>query len=408
MGVADETLIAHLLRRTTFGPAPGQVERLAATGGIASAIDGVLAAPPLPLGRPPKLPKEGDGGALAKWWLARMANPGAGLLEKLTWFWHGHLTTSDNKVDRPRLLWQQHRLLREQAAGSFPDLVRHITVDPAMLLYLDGDGSTGDAPNENYGRELMELFTLGRGNYSQADVTAAARGLAGWSVDDRDRPTFDEGNAYQDPITFLGVSGRLRAPDIASIACGHSACSRFIVTKLHRYLVGAPPEPQRMAQLADLFRDSGLSIRPVVEDILRHPSFLHERLTRPRQPVEWVTAAMAALGLRDPQVAVDTCAAMGQVPFSPPNVAGWPQGNRWLGASLALAKAGLIVNGVPADDVVSAADPVDAALRRCALYEVTESTRAALEQAAATLNDARQRAVLLVALAVASPEFALA
>jgi uncharacterized protein (DUF1800 family) len=406
--VADESLIAHLLRRTTFGPLPGQVERLAATGGIAGAIDWVLSGPPLPLGRPPKLPKEGDGGLLAKWWLARMAEPGAGLLEKLTWFWHGHLTTSDNKVDRPQLLWQQHRLLRDHAAGSFADLVRHITVDPAMLLYLDGDGSTGDAPNENYGRELMELFTLGRGHYSQADVAAAARGLAGWSVDDKGRATFDEGSAYPDAVSFLGIRGRLRAADIAAIACGHDACSRFMVTKLHRYLVGIPPEPQRAEQLAHLFRDSGLNIRPVVEDILRHPSFLQECLNRAREPVEWVTAAMAALGLHDPQVAYDTCAAMGQVPFSPPNVAGWPHGNRWLGASIGLAKAALIVTGQPADDVAAAPDPVGATLRRCALYEVTESTRAALDQAASAVNDARQRALLLVALAVASPEFAVA
>jgi uncharacterized protein (DUF1800 family) len=406
--VADERLIAHLLRRTTFGPLPGQVERFAASGGIAGAIDRVLSAPPLPLGRSPKLAKEGDGGPLARWWLARMAHPDAGLVEKLTWFWHGHLTTSDNKVDRPPLLWQQHRLLREHAVGSFADLVRLITVDPAMLLYLDGDGSTGDAPNENYGRELMELFTLGRGHYTQADVAAAARGLAGWSVDEKGGAVFDQGSAYPDAVSFLGVRGQLRAADIAAIACGHDACARFVVSKLHRYLVGVVPEPPRTEQLAGLFRQSGLNTRTVVEDILRHPSFLEARLNRAREPVEWVTAAMAVLGLRDPQVAYDTCAAMGQVPFSPPNVAGWPQGNRWLGASISLAKAALIVTGEPADGVAGSSDPVSAALRRCALYEVTDPTRACLEQAAGAVNDPRQRAVLLVALAVASPEFALA
>jgi len=144
--VADEKLIAHLLRRTTFGPAPGQVQRLA------------------------------------------------------------HFTTSDNKVDRPPLLWRYYRLLAEHATGSFRDLVSSVTVDPAMLIYLDGDGSTGDAPNENYGRELMELFTLGRGDYEQTDVVAGARALSGWSVDGipRQKP-----RASMSPCLLLLNSGIL-------------------------------------------------------------------------------------------------------------------------------------------------------------------------------------------------------
>jgi uncharacterized protein (DUF1800 family) len=168
------------------------------------------------------------------------------------------------------------------------------------------------------------------------------------------------------------------------------------------------PEPDRTEQLADLFRGSGLGVGPVVAAILRHPSFLEQRLTRPREPVEWVAAAIGALDIRDPQVAYDTCVAMGQVPFRPPSVAGWPQGQRWLGASLALVRAGVAVTGRAADDVAGAADPVEAALRHCGLYEVTDSTTESLRQAASAVNDAQLRASLLIALAVASPEFALA
>ncbi len=401
--MADErALVAHLLRRTSFGPLPGQVKRLAQKG-VEGALDEILAAPPLPPFGLPPTGQEDD--SLAGRWLSQMGSPEAGLHEKMIWFWHGHFTSGISKVDDLRLLWNQHALLRRHALGSFRDLVQEITVDPAMLQYLDGDGSTGDAPNENYARELMELFTLGRGAYSEKDVRAAARALSGWSVDDAGRAVFDEEAAFEGRVTFLGHSGKLRARDIVDIVCTQPACASFIAGKVHRYLVGSEAPAQRRAELAAIFRSARLHLRPLVEAILRHPSFLESRMNRPRFPVEWVTAASAAAGVPSDMA---LCEAMGQVPFDPPNVAGWPPGERWLSAGVALARSALAVEAPSIEGIARAADPVLAALERCSLYEVSDPTLAALHRAAAAIPGAEQRAAAVLGLAIASPEFALA
>ncbi len=402
--MADErALVAHLLRRTTFGPFPGQVESLAAQG-VEAALQAVLSTAPLPAFAAPPADGTEEDGSLAAAWLAQMRSPQAGLHEKMTWFWHGHFTSGADKVDQPALLWEQHALLRRHALGNFRDLVQEITVDPAMLVYLDGDGSTAEAPNENYARELMELFTMGRGHYTEQDVRAGARALAGWSVDGG-RAVFDEDSALQHAVTFLGRTGRFRAPDIADLVCDQPECAGFIAAKIYRYLVGVEAPAERRVELAERFRAAGLRIRPLVEDILRHPSFFQARLNRPRFPVEWVTAASAALGVVS---AVELCEALGQVPFAPPNVAGWPPGERWLAASAALARTSLALQSPTLASIRQAGDPGQAALEQCSLYEVSSETREALAQAAASVSDPDQQAAVVLGLAIASPEFALA
>src|SRR5262249_2763518 len=235
-------------------------------------------------------------------WLAMMARPEAGLHEKMVWFWHSHLTSSYDKVGSWKMMWRQHQLLREHALGNFRTLVQAITVDPAMLVYLDGAESTAESPNENYGRELMELFTLGRGNYTQDDVRAAARALSGWTVDyDRERASFDPHSGNESSVLFLGTQVT-HAQDVVDVVCGHPACPRFVCGTPYRYFVGESPSPDRLTDLAELFASSGLETRPVVESILRDPVFLERRMSRPRYPVEWVTAAMGALGVDDARV----------------------------------------------------------------------------------------------------------
>ncbi len=406
----ERALVAHVLRRTGFGPLPGQVDG-AAGRGAAGLIDELLGAKPSALGATPSFDENNDDPA--KWWLRRMTDPGAGLDEKLTWFLHGHLTTSYDKVGDWSMVWKQHLLLREHTRGNFRTLLRRVTVDPAMLVYLDGQGSTGDAPNENYGRELMELFSLGRGNYTEDDVRAGAKALAGWTVDwDTRKASFSEDDAYQGDVAFLGHHGRLRADDVIDAVCDHPACAPFVVGRLHRFFVGIEPDDARRAELAARFTESGLELGPVVEAILRHPSFLDRRMNRSRSPVEWVTAASAALGLTGNEhrdLAYDTSSSLGQLPFYPPNVAGWPPGPRWLSASHALTKAAVAVQSQAIDEIRDATDPVTAALERCSLYEVSASTRAALDRAAARVpSDPAGRAATLLGLAVSSPEFALA
>jgi uncharacterized protein (DUF1800 family) len=245
---------------------------------------------------------------------------------------------------------------------------------------------------------------MGRGHYTERDVRAGARALAGWSVDEG-KAVFDEDSALKDTVTFLGRTGRFRARDIAGIVCDRPECASFIAGKVYRYLVGVEAPLERRTELAARFRGEGLRIRPLVEDILRHPTFFESRLNRPRFPVEWVTAASAALGVPS---AVEVCEAMGQVPFAPPNVAGWPPGERWLAVSAAVARASLALQAPALEPISRAQDPVQAALDHCSLYEVSSETREALAQASASVSDPGKRAAVVLGLAVASPEFALA
>jgi uncharacterized protein (DUF1800 family) len=416
-------LVAHVLRRTTFGPFPGQVEAWARKG-VARTISHVIEAPALSTTTAADLVGVDDGSdAPVRWWLRRMASPSAGIHEKVTWFWHGHLTTSHDKVFRWRCEVPQHLLLRKHALGSFRTLVHRITIDPAMLLYLDGSWSSAEAPNENYSRELMELFCLGRGTdakptYTQADVTNGAKALAGYGVDwETGQRGFYAWNALPVGTTVPYLGRRVRtAADVCDAVLAHPACAPWVAGRMWRFLVGVEPSSARRAALGKRLRQDDFAIRPLVEHILRSDAFLANRLNRPRQPVEWVTAAMAALGLTDaanPDLRLNTLWSMGQLPFYPPSVAGWPWGLRWLGPGIALAKAAFAVEAPGLRAVADADDQVAAALRRCGLFEISSQTRSTLRAVVASsrldgrANRAR-RAQVLLALAIGSPEFALA
>ena len=405
----DRAAIAHLLRRTGFGPLPGQVETLnAAPGGLAAALDGVLAASPPAIGTPPSLDDSGE--EPTDWWFRRMLNPAMGLHEKMVWFWHGHLTSSVEKVGSWPMMWNQHLILRTHALGNFRTMLQAMTIDPAMLIYLDGDPSEAIDPNENYSRELMELFTIGVANVTEANVKAGAKALAGWDVDwEAGTAYFTASHAISTPVTFLGRSC-LRANDVVNAAVDHAECAPFVAAKLYRYFHGVDPTPTRRAELGTIFRNASYEIRPLVDAILREPSLfdLVKRMNRPRFPVEWVTAAFGALGFNDPGWEHWLSSDMGQHPFEPPNVAGWSFGTKWLAASNAVIRAGLAADAPTLAPIVAAADPVTAALQQCSIYETTARTRAALDTAAAATTNPGARASMLLGLVVSSPEFALA
>jgi uncharacterized protein (DUF1800 family) len=399
-----QALIAHVLRRTTFGPFPGQVEALLPLG-ASGVVDRILKAPAMATAPAPPVTDDSSHAPI-DWWLDRMANPAAGIHERMAWFWHGHLTTSHSKVFRWKMEFPQHLLIRANALGNFRTLLQKITIDPAMLIYLDGAWSDSDAPNENYSRELMELFCLGRGHYTQADVEAGARALAGYWVDwTAGTSGFHDYAALSAPVTYLGKPVK-RAADVVNTVCDHPACPTWIATRIYQHLTGGRTS-KLLPAWSRAFRASGMDIRGLVEAIVRHPTFLDGRNTRPRTPVEWVIPAMAALGLTDKDLRRDTLYGMGQLPFYPPNVAGWPSGSRWLSASFALARASLAVQTDGISAIAAASDPVAATLKRCSLYEVSTQTRTALTNAASDVADPGARATVLLALAVGSPEFAL-
>lgn len=404
----DETRadIAHLLRRTGFGPHPGQVDALV-PGGVKAAIEAVLAAPPLQPS-PVELGTDDDYGQLVRWWVGVLSRPDAGLHEKMVWFWHGHLTSSIDKAS-PLAMWRQHQLLRTHALGNFRALLQQLTVDAAMLGWLDGDGSVAEAPNENYSREVMELFALGHDSgYTEADVHAGAVALSGWSVDDKtQKATFDADAGPTAAVEFLGRTVR-EAAEVIDAICDHEACATHIAGTVYRWFHGVAPDAPTLGALATLFRGANLEIAPLVVAVLRDPVFLERRNNRARLPIEWFVAANAVLGVETPDDDLDVLEQLGQEPFSPPNVAGWPLGPRWQSASASMARAAHAWDASDDSETVSTSDPVADILVKASLFETSDETAAALRQAVAAVEGRRDRASVLHALAVTCPEFCVA
>lgn len=414
MAATTKQLIAHVLRRTTFGPFPGQVEELLPLG-VDGVIDHVLSRPAASLADPPDT-SDDSSDAPVRWWLDQMTDRDAGIHEKMTWFLHGIVTISHDKVFWWAVEWEAHKILRKYALGSYRTLLKKMTVSPAMLVYLDGSWSTIEGPNENYSRELQELFTIGQPLVKEQNVRNGALALAGWYVD------WDTASAHfiderwaslgaGQKVSFLGKQV-YRYNEVVDAACDHPNMPRFIAAKLWYQLVGTNPSADKLDALARTYRSSKLNNKALVSAIVRDPMFLRKRFTRPRYPIEWVIAAMSAMGMGNQrQRMVDLLWETGNLPFYPPSVAGWPTGLRWLSPAMALTKAAAAVDAPAIADVVEAADPVAAALKRCSMYEVTPRTRQALDLVVTgpdKLTNPTKRAKVLLALCLASPEFALA
>ncbi len=399
---SEPALVAHLLRRLTFGPHPGEIDRYADLD-PAEVVATILAQPAIEPDSP-NLGTDDDYSNLLRWWLDVMASPEAGLHERLVWFWHGHLTSSFDQAD-PLYMYRQHLVLRQYALGNFRTLLHEITLDPAMLWWLDGDGSRSEAPNENYAREVMELFALGHdsGAYTEADVAAGAVAFSGWWVDEDGEVLFDEESGPQRSVTLLGRRVRSAAEAIDTI-CDHPACAPHVAGRVYEGLTGSAPGDEERRRLGDLFRQAGLEIRPLVEAIVTDPSFLDRSQPRPRSPLEWW---LALRHLYDIELEPWSLHQLGQVPFEPPNVSGWPSRQRWISAGVTFAKAQTAIDHAWDVPTLDSGDPVGDVLARAGLFEVSAATRSALDHAANTLDGRRDRATTLHALVAMSPEFSL-
>jgi uncharacterized protein (DUF1800 family) len=279
--------------------------------------------------------------AMQTWFLNRMIQSPAQLQEKMTLFWHGHFTSAYQKGIPAQSLVDQNNLYRTNALGNIRDLTLRVSQDPAMLRYLDNGQNVKAHPNENYARELMELFTLGIGNYTETDVRESARAFTGWSFD-RDW-VFQNFPARHDDgtKTFLGRSGDLDGRDIVEIIFQQPAASRWFANKLLAFFVYSDPEPELIDAVAALIRKNDFNLQPVMATVLRSNVFFSDRAYRAlvKSPVEFVAGSYQLFGVREADlVALGALRRMGQILFLPPNVKGWDGGAAWLNSQTMLTR----------------------------------------------------------------------
>ncbi len=359
----DEAAAVHLLRRAAFEGTPAEVRRLSRMK-LAEAVDYLvnydsLPQPAIELLLDPKLCQPpfyewlerqseetrqryhqtrhmGDRLQLWRvraWWLERMITSPRQLEEKMTLFWHGHFTTGYREVHNSYLLYQQNRLFRELALGNYRDMLVRVSTDPAMLFYLDGHISNKRHPNENYARELMELFTLGEGNYTEYDIKEAARAFTGWGVE-AGKFKFRRGQHDFGIKTFKNQQGHWNGWHIIDIILQDRRSHRFIVSKLWEFFCFEQPEKPIIDGLSATLRKNDFEIKPVVRQILMSRGFYSTRARgrKIKSPVQLTVGTLRLLGIGDcDYLALDRAqAGMGQQLFQPPNVKGWDGGEKWI------------------------------------------------------------------------------
>jgi hypothetical protein len=350
---------AHLYRRAAFGPSREdllEAERL----GPEATLDLLLRGRPeieeiweplLDVGRLAAA-RDDSGEQIRSWWVYCMLHGRHPLREKLTLFWHNHFATSIAKVQSSTLMFRQNCLLRTHALGKFGPFLQAMSKDPAMLVWLDSNSNVKGRPNENYARELMELFSLGVGHYTEKDIRAAARAFTGWHTNGQGF-TFDARFHDGGVKTVLGQTGVWDGADVVRIVLEQPAAARFLVRKLYHFLISenAVPPDALLEPLCESFRKSDYDIARLVRTMLASRHFYSGYAFRQRIkcPVEYVLGAVQAVYRRypenapdyqplSPQVLLRWLGAMGQQLFAPPNVKGWPGGQTWLNTSTVLQR----------------------------------------------------------------------
>ena len=345
--------VALLLRRAGFGGTAQEIGDLAALTNRAAVVDAILGATPYAgvaapvIGPASPLDDWQQFMALSQWWLDRMATSTSPIIEKMTLFWHGLFTTSFSKVFDPPMIAAQHHYYRSAAMGSFRSLAHGMAMQPAMLDYLDNAWSNKWSPNQNFARELMELFLLGVGNYTEADVDASARAWTGHSIDGSSylwRPTWHDNGSK----TFLGHSGNLDGPDIIDVLFDDPAkaavMARWIAVKLWAFFAHPTGQPaDAVDAVADALRGSW-SITDALRVLFNRSEFYATASVQGhvRSPLEYFAAVLKGLigrataGEAHPEWWFQ---ATGQMPFNPPTVEGWKYNGYWVSTASAAAKA---------------------------------------------------------------------
>jgi uncharacterized protein (DUF1800 family) len=368
------TTAAHLLNRAGFGGPPAEIEKLAALG-LEGAVSQLI-----DYERTPE-PNEAPGWAkpdpervekflkarqageeerrklqreeqqtqrqrmmeLRGWWVSRMAHGSCPLQEKMVLFWHGHFATSVEKVREAYLMWRQNDLFRRLAVGGWQELLIEVGKDPAMLIYLDQGQSRKEHPNENFAREVMELFALGEGHYTEKDITEGARALTGWAYD-RPAQRFVERPRWHDEgsKTIFGKTGNFDGEDFLRMIVERPESARFITGKLWNYFAGEEPSAELADGLAGAFRAAGNQFKPLLRTLFLSEEFYAPSLIRNqvKSPVQWLVGSVRMLerDLPAPMVCLALTRNLGQELFAPPNVKGWEGGVSWITTNNLLAR----------------------------------------------------------------------
>jgi uncharacterized protein (DUF1800 family) len=433
MVMAARAQLAHLLRRATFGPTAEELDT-AERAGYEATLAGLLAPAtpdagagaadtPVPqLGADPiaSLPRDADRTArqraqqqlrdqvqaITLWWLDRLVAADHQLAEKLVFVWHGHWATSVEKVRSAVAMLVQQQTFRDFGAGDFGPFLKAMLRDPALIIWLDGQQNTKAAPNENLARESMELFTLGIGNYTEADVRAAARALTGWQV--RRDPlgvTLNPQRHDAGDKTILGRTGPFDTDGYADLLLAQPAHPGFLAGRLwYRFAASEPIPDDVRKRLSNAYRGN---VSTLLRVLFTDPAFAGTAHGLVKQPVEWAVGAMRQLGIRPARLPADVqkqllrgLDALGQTLFAPPSVGGWPAGAAWLSTSATEYRVRLATFLAGRADPARLPKDVDGLARLLVVDGFTDRTRGVLAGAG---KDARK----LLALGLASPEYAV-
>ena len=305
------------------------------------------------------------GAELRAWWLTEMLTTPSPLTEKMVLFWHNHFVSSLQKVRSPVLMYRQNQLLRKHAFGYFGDMLHEVSKDPAMVVYLDSASNRKGKPNENFAREVMELFTLGEGNYGEQDVKEAARAFTGWSIEPETgeflfrRPAHDEGVK-----TLLGRSGNFDGDAVLDILLAQPQTAEFIVGKLWREFVSPQVDAVEVKRIARMFRDNRYNIKVALRALLTSDAFYapQNRAALIKSPVDLIVGTLRQFRFETGEVAPFLLAArqLGQDMFAPPNVKGWPGGDAWINSATLLSRKQFLERLFRAQEMRPAAAPLPA------------------------------------------------
>lgn len=417
----DISAAAHVCRRIGFGASPEALERAVDVGfeQTVAELESRRSHDPALTGKSvEKLLSLGNLTSLQSRWMALILGDGAPLLERVTLMWHGHFATSNSKVGDVRLMHRQNELFRRHGLGDFRELFHLAAKDPAMLIWLDGNQNRVGSPNENFAREVMELFGLGiGGGYTESDIKEAARAFSGWSVVGR-KFVFRKEHHDSREKTIFGRGGVSTGEEAIDRVLEHPECSNWIARRLLSTFVAHEPARSDVERFGQVLRDEGWNIGRTLSRIFRDPIFMDPGTRRSRiaSPVELV--ALVALSTKSelaPLDAVRAAGVMGQTLFMPPTVKGWDGGRSWIDPGTWVARHNMLtdfalakgLDGELAFGKVKRGEAVDAVLAVLLPEGVEPEMRKALEAAAASAHSDGHAVHKVAALVLTSPEYHL-